>query len=46
MLPGKQALRVDPFDNQGGELEREGAEFPFTMRQLGGDVVMTALETL
>ena len=28
MEPKKQALRVDPFDNQGGELERAGAELP------------------
>lgn len=46
MKPKKQALRVDPFDNQGGELERAGAEVPFTMRQLGGDVEMIACEDL
>ena len=46
MLPKKQALRVDPFDNQSGELERAGAQFPFTMRQLGGDVDLVSLEIL
>ena len=46
MLPKKQAIRVDPFDNQGGELERTGAEVPFNMRQMGGDVTMIALESL
>ena len=46
MNPKKQALRVDPFDNQGGELERAGAEVPFTMRQLGGDVELIACEDL
>lgn len=46
MEPKKQVLRVDPFDNQGGELERAGAELPFTMRQLGGDVELIACEDL
>ena len=46
MLPEKQALRVDPFDNQSGELERVGAELPFTMRQLGGDVEMISCENI
>jgi len=38
MTPVKQQLRVDPFDNQGGEIERAGAEVPFTMRQIDGDI--------
>ena len=46
MEPEKSALRVDPFDNQSGELERAGAEFPFTMRQLGGDVEMISCEDI
>ena len=37
LLPRKQALRVDPFDSQTGEIERIGAAYPFTMRQLDGD---------
>ncbi|MBR5560824.1 MAG: transglutaminase domain-containing protein [Clostridia bacterium] len=46
MQPEKQALRVDPFDNQSGELERTGAEVPFNMRQLDGDVDLVSLEIL
>ena len=46
LLPKKQALRVDPFDNQSGELERTGAEVPFTMRQLGGDAELVSFENL
>ena len=42
--PKKQQLRVDPFDNQGGEMEREGAQLPYTMRQLGGRSSMIACE--
>ncbi len=44
--PKKTALRVDPFDDQSGELERTGAELPFTMRQLGGDAEMISFENL
>ena len=44
--PKKSALRVDPFDNQSGELERTGAALPFTMRQLGGDAELIAVEEL
>ena len=43
--PGKQ-LRVDPFDNQGGEMEREGAQLPFTYRQLNGDADLISAEEL
>ena len=46
LTPEKTALRVDPFDNQSGELERIGAEIPFTMRQLGGDAELIAAESL
>ena len=46
MLPKKMALRVDPFDNQSGELERIGADIPFTMRQLNGDAEMISCEIL
>ena len=38
--PAKQALRVDPYDNQSGELERLGAEAPFTGREIDCDAVM------
>ena len=37
LVPEMHALRVDPFDNQSGEMERIGAEFAFTGRQLDGD---------
>ncbi|MBR5561347.1 MAG: transglutaminase domain-containing protein [Clostridia bacterium] len=35
--PKKQQLRMDPFDSQSGEIERSGAEYPFTIRQHNGD---------
>ena len=44
--PKMHALRADPFDNQSGEIERIGAEYPFTMRQLDGDAEMIGYETL
>ena len=44
MTPEKQQLRVDPFDNQGGEIERTGAEVPFTMRQIDGDIRVISVE--
>lgn len=34
--PELHMLRTDPFDNQSGEIERIGADLPFTMRQLNG----------
>ncbi|MBE5798469.1 MAG: transglutaminase domain-containing protein [Clostridiales bacterium] len=46
MEPKKAALRVDPFDNQSGELERAGAGLPFTMRQLDGDADLISFENL
>ena len=46
MKPGKQALRVDPYDNQSGEMERVGAQVPYTMRQMCGEAEMIACETL
>ena len=36
LTPDLSALRVDPYDNQAGEVERIGAELPFTMRQIDG----------
>ena len=36
MDPPLNVLRVDPFDNQSGEMVRIGAPLPFTMRQLDG----------
>ena len=44
--PAMNVLRMDPFDNQSGEMERAGAQIPFTMRQSGGDAEMISFETL
>ena len=44
--PPKTQLRVDPFDNQSGEIERIGAAQPFTMRQMDCDVELLACQTL
>ena len=46
LLPRKQALRVDPFDSQTGEIERIGAAYPFTMRQIDGDAELIGFEEL
>lgn len=46
LTPAKQQLRVDPYDNQSGELEREGAPLPFTMRQLDGRARLVSYEEL
>lgn len=44
--PPMTALRVDPFDNQSGEIERVGADLPFTGRQLDEDATLVKWETL
>lgn len=46
MTPELNVLRVDPYDNQGGEMERIGAEVPFTMRQIDGRAKLIACENL
>ena len=46
LTPRLSVLRVDPYDNQSGEVERIGAELPFTMRQLDGQARLIAYETL
>lgn len=46
LTPEKSALRVDPYDNQSGELERAGAEVPFTGRDLDGDAELVSYEEL
>ena len=46
LLPQKEQLRVDPFDNQSGEIERSGAAYPFTMRQIDADVELVSVEKL
>lgn len=42
--PAMHALRADPYDNQSGEMERIGAETPFTMRQLNGDARLVEIQ--
>ena len=44
--PEMHVLRVDPYDNQSGEVERIGAELPFTMRQLDGRAKLISAKTL
>ena len=46
LTPPKTQLRVDPFDNQSGEIERIGSAQPFTMRQMDCDVELLACQTL
>ncbi len=46
LTPEMHALRVDPYDNQSGEIERLGADTPFTMRQLDGQCRLVAYEAL
>ena len=46
LTPELNALRVDPYDNQSGEMELIGAELPFTMRQLNGRAELISWETL
>ena len=46
MQPEISVLRVDPYDNQGGEVERIGAQLPFTMRQIDGRARLITMEDL
>lgn len=46
LTPELTALRVDPYDNQGGEIERIGADEPFTMRQIDGAAAIVACDVL
>lgn len=46
LTPEISVLRVDPYDNQSGEMERMGAQLPFTMRQLNGRARLIDCETL
>lgn len=46
LIPEMHSLRVDPYDNQSGEMERIGAEEPFTGRDLDGDAELIAMEDL
>lgn len=42
--PEKHALRMDPFDNQSGEIELAGAALPFTMRQTNSVAHLISME--
>lgn len=44
--PEMHVLRVDPYDNQSGEIERIGAEQPFTGRQLDEDAELLSYEDM
>ena len=44
LLPKKKQLRIDPYDNQSGEIERVHAEVPFTGRYVDTDMVMVRFE--
>ena len=46
LSPELSVLRVDPYDNQGGEVERIGANLPFTMRQIDGRAKLITYERL
>lgn len=46
LSPAKSQLRIDPYDNQSGEMERTGATVPFTMRQIDGNLKLAQCETL
>lgn len=46
LTPELSVLRVDPYDNQYGEVERIGAEQPFTLRQIDGKARLVSMETL
>lgn len=44
--PPMHVLRVDPYDNQSGEMELIGAELPFTLRQLDGCAALIGYEDI
>ena len=46
LVPEMHALRVDPYDNQSGEMERIGAEVAFTGRELDCDAELVSFEDL
>ena len=46
LTPELSVLRVDPYDNQSGEVERIGAELPLTMRQIDGKAELISWEKL
>lgn len=46
LTPELTMLRVDPYDNQSGEIQRIGAELPFTMRQIDIRADLVAFEKM
>lgn len=46
LVPEKHALRVDPYDNQSGEMERKGSKASFNGRQLNDDGDLLGWEEL
>ena len=46
LTPELSVLRVDPYDNQYGEVERIGEQLPFTLRQIDSDARLVSAETL
>lgn len=46
LTPELTTFRVDPYDNQAGEIQRVGAELPFTMRQIDGRAKLVFMEDL
>lgn len=46
LSPEKSQLRIDPYDNQAGEIERIGADLPYTMRQIDGNLKLVECETI
>lgn len=46
LTPNLSVLRVDPYDNQGGEVECIGAILPLTMRQIDGRAKLICFEDL
>jgi len=46
LTPELTTFRVDPFDNQAGEIQRIGAEKSFTMRQINGTAKLIGFEDL
>ncbi len=46
LTPELTTFRVDPYDNQSGEIQRIGADLPFTMRQIDGRAKLVDMTNL
>ena len=44
LLPKKEKLRIDPYDNQSGEIERVSSDVPFTGRDVDTDMELMKRE--